>query len=144
MHDIHQSTCLDAFAGSGALGFEALSRGAKHVTLVEQDPVLFAQLQKTALSFNASALQLVQSDVLQFLATHLMPFDLIFLDPPFEGAQRDPCLALILERHLLTPEGLLYLETPAPPQPPAPWRCVRTKRAASVYYGLYTYHASLT
>jgi 16S rRNA (guanine(966)-N(2))-methyltransferase RsmD len=107
---------LDAFAGSGALGFEAASRGAGPVVLIESDAGLARSLGDSARRLKATELQVVQADALQWMnraAARASPpgFDLIFLDPPFERGLFEPAWQHALP--LLKPGGWLYLEAPA-------------------------------
>ncbi|MFZ4077644.1 MAG: 16S rRNA (guanine(966)-N(2))-methyltransferase RsmD, partial [Legionellaceae bacterium] len=80
MHDIRDADCLDAFAGSGALGFEAFSRGAKQVTLIEHDQPTYACLKKQAASFNTTQLTVLRADVCDFIKVTQQTFDIIFFD----------------------------------------------------------------
>lgn len=103
--------CIDVFAGTGALGLEAASRGAASVLLTEQDPQLVAQLQATRHRLKADLVQIRKADGLQALKS-LPPagMDLIFLDPPFEAQLFD--VALQASVAALAPDGLIYLEAP--------------------------------
>jgi 16S rRNA (guanine(966)-N(2))-methyltransferase RsmD len=103
--------CIDAFAGTGALGFEAASRGAKEVTLVEQDTALVAQLKRIQTQLQASATQIVRGDGIAALK-HLEPasMDAVFLDPPFDSLLFDA--ALQAAGRAVAPEGFVYLEAP--------------------------------
>lgn len=109
--DLTGWTCLDAFAGTGALGLEAASRGASKVTLVEQDATLVAQLQKMASQLKAAGIQIVRGDGLAALR-QAMPSSchLIFLDPPFDAPLFEPALAACAKA--LTGGGFVYLEAP--------------------------------
>lgn len=138
---IEGARCLDLFAGSGALGFEALSRGAKHVILVEQSPEACDHLRKNLGLLNAQA----QADILCTDSQHALqtitePFDIIFLDPPFASGQLTSICAKLEERGLLTPGGLVYLEE-AKSSPttvlPARWQLHRDKTSGHVRYRLY-------
>lgn len=103
--------CVDAFAGTGALGFEAASRGASQVLLVEQDAALVAQLKRVQLKLHASATQVVRGDgvaALRQLAAASM--DAVFLDPPFDSSLFDA--ALQAAASALAPDGFVYLEAP--------------------------------
>lgn len=105
--------CLDLFAGSGALGFEALSREAGDVVLVEKHPVAFAQLRDNAAALSADdagTVTLVNDDALRYLQREQQPFDVIFLDPPFRKGLLTNVLDILVERELLKPSGKLYLE----------------------------------
>jgi 16S rRNA (guanine(966)-N(2))-methyltransferase RsmD len=103
--------CIDAFAGTGALGFEAASRGAKEVTLVEQDSELVAQLKRVQTQLQASATQVVRGDGVAALK-HLDPacMDAVFVDPPFDSALFES--ALQAAGRAVTADGFVYLEAP--------------------------------
>jgi 16S rRNA (guanine(966)-N(2))-methyltransferase RsmD len=103
--------CIDAFAGTGALGFEAASRGAKEVTLVEQDTGLVAQLKRVQTQLQASATQIVRGDGVAALK-HLdaASMDVVFVDPPFDSVLFEA--ALIAAGRAVTPDGFVYLEAP--------------------------------
>lgn len=103
--------CQDVFAGTGALGLEAASRGAASVLLTEQDSQLVSQLQATATRLKAETVHIRRADGLQVLKTQPpSSLDLIFLDPPF-GAQLFEA-ALAVSVPALTPQGMIYLEAP--------------------------------
>ena len=104
--------CVDAFAGSGAVGFEAASRGAKQVVLVEQAPALVASLRANASRLKASNIDVVPGDAIAWLRQHAgESWDVVFLDPPFaQPALFDQALAGA--RALLAPDGFIYLEAP--------------------------------
>ena len=104
---------LDAFAGSGALGFEAASRGAADVRLLEHDAVLVASLQASRMRLGATMLQVERADALAWMAqAPAGSFDLVFLDPPFGAGLADPALALAAR--LVGVHGFVYLETDLP------------------------------
>ena len=102
--------CLDLFAGSGALGFEALSREAAQVVLVEQDSRAFTQLQLNATTLGATQAQLIHADAFSYLQRETEAFDVIFLDPPFHCALPEKALTLLIEQNLIKPDTLIYLE----------------------------------
>lgn len=110
-HDLGGWRCVDAFAGTGALGFEAASRGAAEVLMVEQDPELVAQLRSVQKRLDATTVKVERGNGLSVL-TRLAPgsVDLVFLDPPFDAAIFDKALAAAAA--LLAPGGLAYLEAP--------------------------------
>lgn len=112
MFKIKDANCLDAFAGSGALGFEALSRFAKHVTFVEYDKEAIIHLKKSLKLLKQEEHAYVRHDsALHFLANEsVKPFDLIFLDPPFETDLLAKSLKLIHEKSWLQAGGLVYFE----------------------------------
>jgi 16S rRNA (guanine966-N2)-methyltransferase len=127
--------CLDLFAGSGALGFEALSRGAARVTMVESDREVAAALRESARELGAGDLEIVQSDALKYLTRSRERFDVVFLDPPFASD-----LALRAMQRLpglLNPGARVYVESDAALELPSTWRLVRDDRAGAVRYALY-------
>jgi 16S rRNA (guanine966-N2)-methyltransferase len=133
------SRCLDLYAGSGALGFEALSRGAREVVFVDRDARIAKYLADTLAQFHGRGGVVARADAEACLRAGGEPFDLVFLDPPFEARRLPALLALIDAHRRLRPGGLVYLEAPAadgvPPLPPA-WRLHRSKRAGEVGYHL--------
>jgi 16S rRNA (guanine966-N2)-methyltransferase len=105
--------CVDAFAGSGALGFEAASRGAGEVVLLERDPVLVTSLAASKERLGASAVRVERADALQWLArAPAAAFDLVFLDPPFDSPLLGP--ALLAAARVVAEGGFVYVEGPAP------------------------------
>ena len=105
--------CLDAFAGSGALGFEAASRGAAESVLLERDRVLARSLAQTAERLGATAVRVEAADALGWMARcPTARFDLVFIDPPFDAELSEPALELAVP--LLAPEGFIYLEAGQP------------------------------
>ncbi|MEY3409099.1 MAG: Ribosomal small subunit methyltransferase [Pseudomonadota bacterium] len=109
--DLTDWRCVDAFAGTGALGFEAASRGAKSVLMLEQDAQLVGLLSETQKRLSAGAVQVQKGDAmmaLQRLAPNSM--DVIFLDPPFESSHFEK--ALLASAQALVPGGWVYLEAP--------------------------------
>jgi 16S rRNA (guanine(966)-N(2))-methyltransferase RsmD len=110
--DLSGWRCLDAFAGTGVLGFEAASRGAAQVQLVDAESVLIAQLQKTKDQLNATAVQLQRGDgVASIRQSAPASLDLIFLDPPFDAPLLEPALKACAKA--LAPTGWVYLEGPS-------------------------------
>lgn len=131
---------LDLFAGSGALGIEALSRGAAQAVLVEQDRGALAALRATVERFGLSQARVEGGDGLAFLRSQPeAAFDLILLDPPFAAGLLAPVLRLVGQRRLLAEGGFCYVELPAgEPLPPLPdgWVVHRTGKAGEVGYHL--------
>lgn len=129
---------LDLFAGSGAFGFEALSRGATRAVLVEHDPDTLAALHDNRLQLAAQAADIVRGDALAYLDGIAEPFDVVFLDPPYRSALLQPCLQRLAERGWVKPGGLVYLESRegAVPELPARWTWMRHKSAGQVGYHL--------
>lgn len=137
---IQGARCLDLFAGSGALGLEALSRGAAAVTFVERDAAAVHSLAATLTAWGAPGSQVERADALLFLAGVPQPCDVVFLDPPF-GAGLLGAAAAALERGgWLAPTALIYVECAAReglPALPESWRALKGKRAGEVGYHLY-------
>lgn len=136
--------CLDLFAGSGALGIEALSRGAGAAVLVERHPQVAAALRTNLELLKASHAEAVETDAVSFLAHGTVnAFDIVFLDPPFHpeagtDAVLERCCALLESRGWLKTQGLVYLEVPAGPAPSVPpaWTPIRSQQAGKVGYHL--------
>lgn len=129
---------LDLFAGTGALGLEAVSRGAREAVLVERDPQLAEGLRQLAARLpGGERVQVVCADALAWLRTAPGGFDLAFVDPPFAGDLWDPALAALDSR--MPEEAWLYVESPVDVSPmPAPiWRPYREGRTREVRYALY-------
>ena len=156
-----QAECLDLFAGSGALGFEAASRGALSVTMVDSHTPVVRQLEEIKNKLHAGQVQLIRGDALataQGMATRGQRFDLIFLDPPY---QQDWLMrALPLAGALLKEGGLVYAESgqsllfdqaddAAPggegkPDWMAPWEVIRADKAGTVFFHLLSYNKITT
>jgi len=132
--DLAGQSVLDLYAGSGALGFEAASRDARRVVLVERDPAAVQSLRENAALLGARQVEVARSDALEFLRRSPETFDVVFLDPPFADARWDELYAAMGRR--LAPGGLLYCESGAPLSPPAGWTVHREARAGQVTYGL--------
>ncbi len=138
MHDVRGARCLDAFAGSGALGFEAYSRDAASVVLVESATPNIASLKQQIDAWNDERLQLVHQDTRHYLQHTHDVFDIIFLDPPFAANYWLECIEYITQHQRLVEQGLLYVESPTPLNlPPEHWQVLKQKRAGQVVYALY-------
>jgi 16S rRNA (guanine966-N2)-methyltransferase len=127
-------SCLDLFAGSGALGFEAASRGAARVVMVESDRHVFRALEAHKALLGARQVEVLFRDAIDYLRTTNDRFDVVFLDPPFRQNALGAALQLLSER--LASGARVYLEAPAPLEPQAPWREVKRARAGQVSYQL--------
>jgi 16S rRNA (guanine966-N2)-methyltransferase len=138
MNDIKNARCLDAFAGSGALGMEAFSRGAAKVTFIEQSPIAYTNLRKSLEQFNHPSLSLLQINALDYLKKGSETFDIIFLDPPYALNYLSPCLELIFQSQILVPGGLVFVESSSPIDiNPDHWKQLKLKQAGQVIYGLF-------
>jgi 16S rRNA (guanine966-N2)-methyltransferase len=126
--------CLDLFAGSGALGFEAASRGAAQVVMVERDADACRALEANARLLDARTVEVVRADGLEFAAIGGPRYDVVFLDPPF-GADVLPQLLRQLPQRL-APAALVYVESPMKLQLEAGWTMWRNGRAGHVNYHL--------
>ncbi|MFY9328771.1 MAG: 16S rRNA (guanine(966)-N(2))-methyltransferase RsmD [Georgfuchsia sp.] len=132
--DLHGLRCLDLFAGSGILGFEAASRGASEVKLVERERRAFLQLQRNAAAFDDPRLQLICADALKFATPGDAGYDLIFLDPPYRQGWLEK-----LEPHLpqlAKPGTRLYAEAEHALEHLGDWRTVKQGTAGQVFFHL--------
>jgi 16S rRNA (guanine966-N2)-methyltransferase len=137
---IVDSRCLDLFAGSGALGFEAASRGAAEVVMVDRDPRVVEVLKQQAAKLEANeVVAVICAETLEWLEGPPSRFDIVFLDPPFGQGLIGPCCQQLQAHGWLKPETLIYLETESLliplPLPPS-WRIERAKQAGQVRYYL--------
>ena len=128
---------LDAFAGSGALGFEAGSRGAAEVLLLERDPALVANLNAQRQRLKADALRIERADAMAWMrASAPARFELVLLDPPFDAELAAP--AAQAAAPLVVPGGFLYVEAAAPlAEPPAGFDVHRAGRAGAASFQLF-------
>ena len=127
--------CLDLFAGSGALGFEAMSRGAARVVMVESDRSVAAALRESSAALGAQGLEVVAGDALGYLRAPGERFDVAFLDPPFASDLAERAIELLPAR--LNPGARVYAESAQPLALPDPWRALREDRAGAVRYALF-------
>ncbi len=139
--DLGGQRCLDLFAGSGALGFEALSRGAASVVMVEKGRRVCEALRRNAEVLGAKKLQLHCADALEFAtaaaADAAARFDVVFLDPPFGSTLLGQALPRVVP--LLGPGARVYVESAVAFAPTGGWRVLRHGRAGQVHYTLVTY-----
>ena len=150
--DWSSAQVLDLFAGRGALGFEAASRGAASVTMVDTHTPVIRQLEENKVKLRADNVHLLRGDALltaQGLASRGQRYDLIFLDPPYQQDFLAKVLPLCAK--LLTEGGMVYAESGLPlvfdehsaldkPEWMAPWEVIRADKAGTVYYHLLTYN----
>jgi 16S rRNA (guanine(966)-N(2))-methyltransferase RsmD len=132
--DLSGMACLDLFAGSGALGFEALSRGAASTVMVEKDPAALRALRENAGKLAAGNLTVVRGDALEFARETRLRFDVVFVDPPYRLNLQTAALSLV--RGLLSPHGRVYVETASALEPTQGWTVLRSSRAGSVHFYL--------
>lgn len=132
--DLTGLVCLDAFAGSGILGFEAASRGAALVTLIEQERRAFQQLQKNAAQFDSPSLKMVCGDALKCAPAVATPCDLIFLDPPYRQGWLEKFEALL--PRLAKPDARIYAEAEHALENLGEWRVAKRGQAGQVHYHL--------
>jgi 16S rRNA (guanine(966)-N(2))-methyltransferase RsmD len=132
--DLTGLTCLDLFAGSGALGFEAASRGAANVVMVERDAAAFQALAANARALDAARVELRREDGLQFLRRDSRCFDVVFLDPPYAGGELSQALSILSGR--IAPGGRVYAESARDVTPGNRWEIVRSGRAGRAHYAL--------
>ena len=131
--------CLDLFAGSGALAFEALSRGAEEVVMVDQLPAVVAHLSEHARQLNIRNARVILADALEFLQGTPRSFDIVFLDPPFQSTLLSPCMTRLAALEWLAPRAWIYIESDrqnALPPLPTDWSVLRNKQAGQVGYYL--------
>ena len=132
--DLPGWTCLDLFAGSGALGFEAASRGARRVIMIERDATAVSSLEKNRAMLEATAVEILRAEALAWLANNRETFDLIFVDPPFDSGLAATVLA-DLARHLKA-GGQAYIEQATRVIAPAGFIIHRSGRAGRSHFAL--------
>ena len=143
--DIQQAKCLDCYAGSGALGLEALSRHAGSATLLELERPVAQQLEKNLATLGAKNARVVNTNTLQFLAQKGEPHQLVFIDPPFRKGLLEQTSTLLESNGWLSDDALVYVESEVEhglPPVPVNWQLHREKIAGQVAYRLYIRHAN--
>ena len=138
--DIEGARCLDLFAGSGALGFEAASRGASKVVQVESGDTVCAALRQSCALLSANLVFVIKDNVRHYLTGPPELFDVVFLDPPFRRGWLQPIGMMLENRGWLAPPALVYLESERELRLdglPASWSRIRQGEAGDVAYGLY-------
>lgn len=140
-NDIAGSRCLDLYAGSGALGFEAASRGAKAVVQVEQDANACRSLHENAVKLKASQIQIIQSDVFRYLSGNAEPFDIVFLDPSFGLNLAAQTCQWLEDKGWLNSHAKIYVEVERKAKIleglAQNWRPLKSKTAGEVGYHLF-------
>ena len=140
---VEGARCLDLFAGTGALGFEAASRGARSVVMVERDREAAVALGQSVRLLDADNVEVVRADALAWSPLAGDRFDIVFLDPPYDGPAPEASLARLVAGDALADRCLVYLETdrdPAALDLPPQWRWLRDRRAGRVRYYLLSRH----
>lgn len=139
MFKIADKTVLDCYAGSGSLGLEALSRGAKHLTLVEMHKSTAMQLNKNIQSLSGAQATVENQDCLTYLTKTKQQFDLVFIDPPFNCGLAEKTINALVENNSLADEALVYLEVEKNLKRtiwPEHWQVIKEKTAGEVSYRL--------
>lgn len=138
------SHCLDCCAGSGALGFEAASRGAAKVSMIEADRAAFSSLAESKTLLNAEQVDLFYGRVEDFLNKAKTPFDVVFLDPPYQLDLWTNIASQLTDNALLNDGARIYIEYPRrqeQPELPTSWQCLREKQAGDVKYALFEFRS---
>lgn len=146
-HEIQNATCLDLFAGSGALGFEALSRGARHVTMIDASLKIIRKLQENARLLATNDLTCIYANLpRQFNKIPSQVFDIIFLDPPFQHNLIAPCCDILENNGYIAINSYIYIEAERDLAIatiiPKSWRIEREKLAGQVRYCLCKKHSN--
>lgn len=131
---LYGRTCLDLFAGSGALGFEAASRGAERVVMVEKNPAVARALQDNIRKLGCVHVAVHTQDGLEFARRETQRYDVIFLDPPFDSDYLPKLLEILPQR--LTGNGVAYVESGAALDMTPPWQVLKSGKAGQVHYQL--------
>jgi 16S rRNA (guanine(966)-N(2))-methyltransferase RsmD len=132
--DLEGLVCLDLFSGTGVMGFEALSRGAEKVTMVEKSTMAYKSLQGNKQQLNAEHANILNMDAMQLLSQNSTQFDVIFLDPPYNQGWLAKLLPVIKPH--LKPEGVIYAEAESAIEDDADWRVIKSGKAGNVFYHL--------
>lgn len=135
--DLTGKTCLDLFAGTGAMGFEALSRNAKQLVMVEYAKPVAMSLKQNQALLEAKHCQIVNMDALQFLTSNQQSFDVIFCDPPYQKQWLDKLLPM-LAKHL-SEDSVVYVEAEYEVQSSEQWQVFKHGKAGNVFYHLLKY-----
>lgn len=133
--DLTGKTCLDLFAGSGALGFEAVSRNAKQVTLVEKDSIASKDLHKNQELLNAVNLEIVHRNAISYLDHCNKKFDVIFLDPPYDSDLLQQSLSIIKSDVALANNGMIYIEYKTLPDLTG-YSVLKSSKAGAIHFAI--------
>ncbi|MCE0493535.1 16S rRNA (guanine(966)-N(2))-methyltransferase RsmD [Vibrio salinus] len=138
--DVPMSSCLDLFSGSGSLGFEAASRQAKNVVMIELDKQVANQLKTNASTLKAENIDIINANALSFLEQPATPFDMVFIDPPFRKALIEQVISRLETDQWLSHDALIYIESEKdwPTNSiPSHWHLYKEKFAGQVAFRLY-------
>ncbi len=135
--DLTGKTCLDLFAGTGAFGFEALSRNAKNVVMIESSNLAYQSLVQNQTLLKADNCQTLNQDVLVFLSQNTQRFDIIFCDPPYHKTWLDKLLPL-LNQHV-SENGVVYVEAEFEIKSNEHWLVKKQSKAGNVFYHLLSF-----
>lgn len=138
--DVIASHCLDLFAGSGALGFEAASRRAKSVVMVENNAQACRLINENKEKLAAAQIKIIQSDVFKFLSGNATPFDVVFLDPPFAKGMAQQTCQWLEDKGWLAAQAKIYVEVEKAlvlDDVPKNWQVLKQKNAGEVAYYLF-------
>jgi 16S rRNA (guanine966-N2)-methyltransferase len=138
--DLSGLACLDLYAGSGALGCEAASRGAARVVMVEKDRAALAELERSCAALGASQVVVVGGDAMAYLARERERFDVVFLDPPFRQNAMPAILGALASR--LEAGARVYVESDSPVEALPPWAEMKRGKAGQVSYQLLQWDAN--
>lgn len=133
------ANCLDAFAGSGVLGFEAISRGAKQVVLTDASPDAIKLMQEAAHIFKTTQAEIYCAHIPEQLKFPSQPFDVVFLDPPYQQSLLLPTCHYLEDKGFLAEQAYIYLEASEPIDEtalPLTWQIIKSKKAGQVAYHL--------
>lgn len=138
--DVVGSQCLDLYAGSGALGFEAASRGANSVTMVELNAQACRLIKENSVKLSAKQIKIIQSEVFKFLAGDASPHNVVFLDPPFTKNMAQQTCQWLEDKGWLATDAKIYVEVEsqlALDDIPENWLCLKSKKSGEVGYYLF-------
>jgi 16S rRNA (guanine966-N2)-methyltransferase len=139
-NDIIASRCLDLYAGSGALGFEAASRGAKSVSQVENNAVACRALKENTVALASNQIKIIQAEVFRYLSGDAEVFDVVFIDPPFAMGLAVQTCQWLEDKGWLSKHAKIYVEAESTLKLegiPENWRLLKSKVAGEVGYHLY-------
>ena len=135
---LYGRTCLDLFAGSGALGLEAASRGAERVVMVEKNREALLSLQDNVKKLGCANVFVQGQDGLEFASRDAQKYDVIFLDPPFQSDYLPGLLEILPQR--LNDNGVVYVESGAAIDVAPPWQTIKSGKAGQVHFQLLSVH----